>query len=319
MKRITIILAIVIIVLMTGCTIEKKTIGISQWSSNQDYEDNIEGFKQSLAESGYIEGENLEIIYENPGGEEEKQREIIQSFIDQDVDLIYSLTTPGTLIVQEMVQDKPIVFSIVTFPVEAGLIDSFSNSKNNLVGTSNHIPIARQYYEFERIVPNTKNIAFVHREDEINSLIQLEEFNGLANLRKINITDISAVDLDDLYVKIESKIQEVDALYSACDTLIQNGGEEIVIELSKKYKKPTFTCNKRGVIKGDLVGDVADPYELGIKSGLKAADILDGMEPSKLETEYQRFDNVIINKNTAEELGITLSQDVLDNANEIIE
>jgi len=317
--KIYILTLLIIVVLISGCTIKKNTIGISQWASNPDYKQNVEGFKQGLTESGYIEGENLEIIYENPEADKEKQKEIIQSFIDQDVDLIYSLTTPGTLIAKERVQDKPIVFSIVTFPVEAGLVHSFSNSKNNLVGTSNYIPISRQYYEFERIVPKAKNIAFIHRKDEINSVIQFEEFNKLAVLRKINLVDIASVDLDDIRVQIESKVQEVDALYSACDTLIQSGGEEIVIELSKKYKKPSFTCNKQGVIKGDLIGNVADPYELGRKSGLKAADILDGIKPAKLETEYQRLDYIIINKKTAKELGITLSQDVLDDAKEIIE
>ena len=57
------------------------------------------------------------------------------------MDLVYSLTTPGTAIVKEVLpSDTPIVFSIVTYPADAGLIESFEYSGNNLVGTSNYVP-----------------------------------------------------------------------------------------------------------------------------------------------------------------------------------
>ena len=80
-----------------------------------------------------------------------KHQEIIQRFIDEKVDLIFTQTTSGTLIAKEMTQDIPIVFSVVTYPVEAGIIDDLSNSKNNLVGTRNYISIQTQFDFFTEI------------------------------------------------------------------------------------------------------------------------------------------------------------------------
>ena len=94
------------------------------------------------------------------------QREIVQSFIDAEVDLIFSITTPGTLIAKEMTSEIPIVFSVNTFPVESGVIDSLESSSNNLVGTRNYISVERQYSAFERIYPNTETLAFIHHKDE---------------------------------------------------------------------------------------------------------------------------------------------------------
>jgi putative ABC transport system substrate-binding protein len=295
-----------------------KTVGIARWVSNSEYDKNIQGFKDALENDGFIEGKNIKFIIENPEANKSKQKEIIQSFIDKKVDLIYSLTTPGTLIAKELVKNKPIVFSIVTFPVDTGIISSLENSGNNIVGTRNYISIEKQYSQFEKIFPNTKKLAFVHRKNEPNSVIQYNEMSTLLNKKGIEILDIAAIDLEDIKTQLNNKINSIDSLYSACDTLIQAGGEEIVIEISKRYKKPSFTCNKDGVKKGALIGDITDFYNIGKTSGRQAALILNGANPSSLLTESPGEDYIIINTKTASEIGIVIPSHVLNETNEII-
>ena len=67
------------------------------------------------------------------------------------------------------------------------------------------------------------------------------------------------------------------------------------------------------------MGNVADLYAIGKKAGEKAALILKGIPPSALITESPRDGYLMINKKTAQELGIAVPQDVLGKANEIIE
>jgi len=215
-------LIVALLVGIFGCAPDKTeskeaivTIGIAQWILNPEYDRNIEGFKEGLAERGYVEGKNVEFIIENPEADKAKQREIIQSFIDKKVDLIYSLTTPGTLIAKEMVQDKPIVFSIVTFPVESGVVDLLESSGNNLVGTRNYIPVARQYSQFEKIYPNTRKLAFVHRKNEPNSVIQYNEMKELLSKKGIEVVAIAAVNLDDMRYQLNNIISDIDSMYSA--------------------------------------------------------------------------------------------------------
>lgn len=329
MKGKTIILIVIIIITVIGfyfwqlrsqTTEEEKmiTIGIGQWVSNPEYERNIQGFKDGLAEQGYIEGQNIIFIIENPEADKTKQREIIQSFIDKKVDLVYSLTTPGTLIAKEMIQDTPIVFSIVTYPVEANVISAIESSGNNLVGTRNYISVVRHYNAFEKIYPGIKTLAVAHRKNEPNSVIQEQQFKELLTPKGIIVIDIAAQDLDDLRYQLQNRAQEIDAVFSTCDTLIQGGGEEIVIEFSKQFKKPTFTCNKDGVLKGALMGNVADFYTIGKLSGNKAGLILNGAKPSSLLTESPFEDYLLVNIKTAQEIGIDIPQYVLDDTEEII-
>jgi len=299
---------------------EKKmfTIGIARWNSDPTYNGNVEGFKEGLAEMGYVEGENVKFIIKTPESDLEIQRQIIQSFIDEKVDLIFSITTPGTLVAKKMTSEIPIVFSVCTFPVESDIVESLESSGNNTVGTRNYISVERQYDQFEKIYAGTKVLAFVHRKGEANSDAQYLEMKALLKEKGIEVIDIGAVDLDDMRAQLESVIEGVDSIFLACDTLINVGGDEIVIEISKKYKKPCFACLKGSIPKGALVGNVADFHAIGKLSGIKAALILDGANPSSLLTESPVEDYVIINTKTAREVGIEIPQYVLDEAAEIV-
>jgi len=317
--------AVIIIVLYVSIPVShaqnigKITIGIAQWGSSPDYERSVQGFKDGLKDTGFIEGKNVEYIIKNPEGDFDGQVKIIEAFVKNKVDLIYSLTTPGTLAAKSVTKNVPIVFSIVTYPVEAGVIDSLDSSGNNLVGTRNYVPAARQYFFFEKLFPHTKTLAFVHHRGEPNSVIQFNEFKEVLAKRKISVVDVAAIDLEDMRKQLESNIEQFDSLYLACDTLIQTGGDKIAIELSKKNKKPNFSCIEGGVAEGALYGNVADVYTIGKISGKKAALILGGTPPTRIISETLREDYILVNKKTAEELNIVIPQDILEKAAKVIE
>ena len=297
-------------------------IGVSQWGSNREFVRSVEGFKEGLAELGYIEGKNVQFVVKISETDSKKQQEIIQSFINEKVDLIYSLTTPGTVIAKEITghtkKPIPVVFSICTYPVESMLIESLNSSGNNLVGTRNFVPFSKQYNAFEGIYPATKTLAVVRRKGELNSTAQFNEIKPMLEKRRIRIVDVEAVDLEDIRKQLQEHIKEIDSIYSACDTLTHAGGEEIINEISRQYKKPNFACNKEGSIKGALMGNVGDFKVLGKIAGEKAALILKGAEPTWLKTESPREDYIILNQKTADAIGITIPPGLMKIAKEVI-
>jgi len=304
-------------------TKEMVTIGIARWSDNPEFGRSVDGFKQGLAKNGYKEGENVRFIVKDPQANLDRQREIISSFVADDVDLIFSLTTPGTVIAKEitgkMENPIPVVFSVCTYPVESNLIASLESSKNNLVGTRNYVPFPQQYFVFERLYPDTKSIAVVRRQGEPNSTNQFGEVKILLETRGIRVVDIAAVDLDDMRTKLSDVIGQVDSIYSTCDTLTHSkGGEELIVELALKHKKPSFACNKEGVLKGHLVGNVGDFHAIAQISGEKAALILKGAKPSWLKTESPRDNYIILNQKTADIIELAVPKDILETAKEIV-
>jgi len=280
-------------------------IGIARWTDQSDYTENISGFKDSLKKYQFIEGVNVEFIERNPNGDETIQREIIQEFIDMDVDLIYSLTTTGTLIAKDLTTDTPIVFSVVTFPVKSNIIDSFESSGNNLVGTSNYVSVEKQL-DLIYDISKAKKIGFLHRQGENNSEIQFELMNKYADLNEIKIVKIGASSLDEVKNSINQVISEIDILYNACDTLVQSGAEEISIAIGLEKNKPVFTCNEKGIDLGALAGNVSDLKKLGELAGVKAVAILHGANPSDILSEKQKGDNIFVNMESQKILGIEI-------------
>ena len=295
------------------------TVAIAPWVSNDQFKENIRGFKEALARAGFREGVDIRFLTGNAEGDPRRQLELLEEFVDARVDLIYSLTTPGTLVAKGVTTRIPIVFSIVSYPSEVGIIASPGLSGGNIVGTRNYVSPSRQYYAFERIYPGTpERIAFVHRLGEPNSTIQFGEYRDILTLRGIQIVEISAVDLEDMRSQLGAIMPTIDAVVSACDTLIQSGGEEIVIDLAREYGKPVLSCNRDGVRNGALVAVVSDFYALGMASGEKASLILKGAEPKWLRTESPREYYTIVNLNVARQLGYRVPPDVLRESSETI-
>jgi len=292
-------------------------IGIVSWVTNEEFEKNIITFKQYVQLDDHFNENNLQFIERISNADKSKHQEIVQEFIDEKVDLIFTQTTSGTLAVKEMTKNIPIVFSVVTYPVEAGIINDLEQSGNNIVGTRNYISIEEQF-DFFLEISQVNKIGFIHRENESNSDIQINEAIEYGNKHGIEIIDISATSLKDLENKINENISNVDALYQACDTLVQSGGEEIAIRIATENNKPTFSCNLDGVRKGALSGEVANFADIGKQSGSMAHKILEGRDVRDMKTEVPDSTYKIINLKTAESLGIEISKELEYTVSEVV-
>jgi len=330
MKKIIILFAVIVIIIIGGILsfdsstrIEKDPskdsfkIGIVSWVTNEEFEKNIISFKKYVQLDDHFNENNLQFIERISNADKSKHQEIVQEFIDEKVDLIFTQTTSGTLAVKEMTQKIPIVFSVVTYPVEAGIINDLEQSGNNIVGTRNYISIEEQF-DFFLEISQVNKIGFIHRENESNSMIQINEAIEYGNKHGIEIIDISATSLENLENKINGNISNVDALYQACDTLVQSGGEEIAIRIATENNKPTFSCNLDGVREGALAGKVANFEDIGQESGSMAHKILEGKDVRNMKTKGPSIAYSIINLKTAESLGIEISKDMEYSVREVI-
>ena len=287
-------------------------IGISVWTG---YPSSVKGFKEALETGGLVECKNVEYLYGKSGADREKQQQIIRDFKEAKVDLVYSLTTPGTTIAKEiMPETTPIVFSIVTYPADSGLIDSFEYSGNNLVGTSNYVALGEYVRLLKSVLPETKTIAIFHRKKEPNSKIQAANLIRLLKKQGIETIDREPESIEELRQMALGLVGNVDVFVTTTDTLLQGGGEKALIEVSKKEKIPILSSNKNGIENGSTLGPVADFYTLGRMSGEMAIKILkDNISPAELESKIQDPPVTLVNRKSMEGLGIIISADQIAN------
>ncbi len=283
------------------------TIGLAVWSG---YPNCVQGFKDALTNKGLIEGKQLTYLQGEIGADKTLQRKVANDFRAKNVDLVFTLTTPGTTIVKEvMPPTTPIVFSIVTYPADSGLIESFEYSGNNLVGTSNYVPLFHSINLLLGILPTTKSVAIFHRKGEPNSKIQTANLYRFFKKKKIKVIDVEALSIADLRTKALALVDKVDAFITTTDTLIQSGGEQALIELSLTHKIPILSANKKGIEQGATFGVVADFYRLGTMAGNMAANILlNKVQPETIQSKLQEPPTYLFNQKSMQQLGITVPE-----------
>ncbi|USD66898.1 ABC transporter substrate-binding protein [Vibrio sp. SCSIO 43136] len=287
-------------------------IGIAQWTG---YPDNLAGFKQGLEDAGLDLQQDVVFIEAQLGNDRDAYTLAANDLKEHKVDLVYSLTTPGTVIVKNvMPKTTPIVFSVVTYPADSGLIESFEYSGNNLVGTSNFIPIKHYISMLKAMVPEAHKVAIFHRKGEPNSKIQSANLIRQFRRNRIEAINIEATNLEDLRLKASDVASEVQAFVTTTDTLMQNGGEEVLIALSLEHSIPILSSNKSGIEKGATFGPVSDFYLLGKMSGELAAAILtQNVRPAQLESRVQASPVILVHRKNAEQIGVRIPQSLQDN------
>lgn len=284
-------------------------VAISEWTG---YPESVRGFKEAMRSAGLVEGKNIRYLSIKSGGDRQQQKLLLQRLDTSSIDLIYSLTTPGTILTKKYTPVTiPIVFSIVTYPADSGLIESFEYSGNNLVGTSNYVPIRHYVKLLKEMMPEVKRVAIFHRLGEPNSKIQATELKRAIKAKGIEVVVQEPINIQQVKQMALELVGRVELFISTTDTLMQSGGEEALVEVSLLHKIPILSSNKMGIEKGASFGPVADFFTLGHMAGHKAVKILTkGFKPYQLETELQTNPLVLVNHKSVHQLGIHIPDSI---------
>lgn len=184
MKRKMSLLALILtcIIILSGCNFTKEKpinssqeevfqIGIIQFAEHPALDDARKGFEDGLKELGI----EAKIHYQNAQGDIPTTTSIAQKFVKDKVDLIYAIATPAAQAAKQTTSDIPILFSAVTDPVKAEIVESWEKVGGNVTGTSDKAPTESQLKIFKEIDPNINTIGIIYNTSESNSEIQVEE------------------------------------------------------------------------------------------------------------------------------------------------
>lgn len=299
--------------LLTGCSSggessgssnEVKKIGITQLVEHPALDRAREGFVEGLKENGFVEGENLEIDFQNAQNDNPTSQTIASNFVNDKKDLIFAVSTPSAQAALNATQDIPIVFTAVTDAVEAGLVKSNESSENNVTGTSDAIPVDKALELIKKFVPNVKTIGVVCNTSEINSKLQVDALREAAEKEGIKVIDKGATQANEVNQAVAAVAKEADVIFAPTDNLVASS-MPIITKVATENKIPVIGSEEGHVENGALACNGISYKELGKKAGEMAAQILKGeKQPSEIPVTTLDETETIINKSTMETLGI---------------
>ena len=307
----TIMVLMLAVLTLFGCSSSKSTsddgvhIGILQYVEHQSLTAARKGFVDELEKEGYIDGDNIVIDYENAQGDQSNLQTISTNLIANN-DLVLGIATPAAQTLANLSTDVPVLFTAVTDPVSAKLVDSMKNPGGIATGTSDMSPISKQVELLQKVMPNVTKVGIMYTTNERNSEVQVEEAKEAFAKAGIEAITKGISSTNDVQDTAKSLMSQTEVLFIPTDNMIVSA-ISLITELSKETKIPVVGGSADVVEQGVLFTYGANYEALGRQTAKLAIRILEGEDVSDVAAEYPETLNVVTNDEMAETLGIDLS------------
>ncbi|WP_311496596.1 ABC transporter substrate-binding protein [uncultured Streptococcus sp.] len=283
-------------------------IGISQFITHQSLDATREGFVDELAKQGYVEGKNIEIDLQNAQGEQRNLKTISQQLAESS-DVVLAIATPSAQSLANTTQTTPVIFSAVTDPVSAKLVESREHPGGNVTGTSDQSSdaISTQINLIKKVLPKAKTIGILYTQSEPNSVVQKDEAKRLLEEKDFTVVEKTILDSNNVKAAAESLMAEVDMVFVPTDNIISST-METVKQVSIKHKVPVFGGSTEMVAVGGLYNYGTNYEELGKQTARMLIRILKGEKPENIAVELPEKLELHTNQEMADALGIDISK-----------
>ncbi len=295
------------------------TIGIGQFAVHGSLDNCREGFIQGLAEEGFVEGENLTILYENANADGGTSSQIITNFISKKADLICGIATPIAQSAYSAARKTgtPVIYTAVTDPVMAELANADGTPVGEVTGTSDKLPVTEQLQMIREILPDAKKIGIMYSTSEVNSLSTIEEYKAAAPEYGFEIVESGVSSTADVPLAVDQLVQKVDCINNLTDNTVVSA-LQVVLDAANKKGIPVFGSEVEQVKVGCLASEGLDYVALGRQTGQMAAKVLKGeAKASEMNFEIIKGASFYGNTKVAENLGITLPESLTKDAAEM--
>lgn len=295
-----------------GAVDEKLTVGVVQLIDNGAFEDMREGFIARLQELGYTE-DKCEIYYKNAQGDAANLNAICQEMVDKDVDLIAAIATPAAQAAVNLQSDIPVVFISVSNPTGAGIITDMAHPDKNATGTSNAIPVSEMFKLADQLTPGCQTYGLLYTTGEINAVTTINDAKAYMDANGIKYVEKVVSNSSEVQQAAQSLVGSVDAIFCPNDSVVQAAMPQIA-QIAREAKIPVYGSSAVMVNSGAFATISISDTEIGAISADMADQILKGTPVSEVPAKVVDVFTTVINQNTADAIGASLSDDVKANA-----
>jgi putative ABC transport system substrate-binding protein len=300
----------------------RPVIGFLNAASPQTYARPLSAFLKGLAETGYVNSQNVSIEYLWAEGRNDRLPAMVADLIHSKVAVIVATSTPAALAAKAATTTIPIVFETGADPVKLGLVPSLNRPSGNVTGVTqaNTETTPKRLELLHELLPTARVMALlVNPADPALAEPTTKDVQAAARTLGLELHVLNASserDFDTVFAKL---IQlRASGLVIGVDPLFTSRSEQLAA-LAVRHAVPTTYQHREFAAAGGLLSygsDIADAYRL---VGNYTGRILKGDKPADLPVQQATKVELYINLNTAKALGITFPLSLLGRADEVIE
>ncbi|HEM3504747.1 TPA: ABC transporter substrate-binding protein [Streptococcus suis] len=281
-------------------------VGVLQYMEHESLTAAREGFVAELEANGYKEGEKLVLDYQNAQGDQANLQTISEQLIDGN-DIVLAIATPSAQSLATVSTETPIVFTAVTDPLSADLVESIEKPGGLLTGTSDQAPIDKQVELLGQAVPDAKTVGILYTTSERNSEVQVEQAKELLEKAGYKVVVKGITSTNEVQDATTGLMKDVDALFIPTDNTVAST-MTMIGELSVEHKVPVIGGSTDMVDEGGLLTYGTNYEALGRQTAKMAIKIIEGANVSETAVEYPETVSLHVNEEMAQKLGIDTSK-----------
>lgn len=296
-----------------------KKVFISQVVEHPALNITTKGIIDGLEKNGFKRGVNLDIRIESAQANVALASQISAKFINQNPDVVVGV---GTISAQSFIKyaaDNKIkmVFSSVTDPLRANLVNALDSPDSNTTGVSNFVDLEPQLKLFFKLQPKLRYLGILYNPGEINSVSIVTRLEVLCHKFGVILVKQTANKTSEVPQAATKLASSVDAIFISNDNTALAALQSI-ISIANKVKIPIYVSDTDAVELGALAALGPNQYQVGLQTGAMLARILNGKDLSAIPIEFPNEVDLYINEKTANIIDIIIPDSIKEKAAKII-
>jgi len=294
-------------------------ISVNQFVEHPSLDAVLKGFQDSLK----AQGVNATYSVHNAQANMATANQIAAQIAGEKPDLVLAVATPSAQACAVATKKSPVLavapllFTAITDPVGAGLVDDLQKPGKNITGVSDMLPVDKHMGMIRRFFPNLKKLGVIYNAGEANSKTTVAMVQAEGAKAGFEVVGASVAKTSDVYQAAKSLVGKVDAIYLPTDNTVISALES-VIKVCEQEKMPLFSADVDSVQRGTVAALAFDYYQHGYQTGLMAKRLLvDKADPGTTCVETQQELILHLNQKAAAKMGVKVPEDVLKDADKI--
>lgn len=287
--------------------IKTYKIGLCNYVDDASLNQIVDNIRTRLGEIGEDKGVSFEILYDNCNADANVLSQIVANFQADSVDLMIGVATPVAIAMQTATEgtETPVVFSAVSDPLSAGLVESLEAPGANITGTSDYLDTASIMNLIFAQDPDADMIGLLYNVGQDSSTTPIAAAKAYLDDKGVAYKEYTGTTVDEIILAAQAAAADgVDAVFTPTDNTVMTA-ELSIYELLAEAGVPHYTGADSFALNGAFLGYGVDYANLGVETADMVAEILlDGKAPASLAVKT--FDNgtATVNTETCAALGL---------------
>jgi putative ABC transport system substrate-binding protein len=285
-------------------------------------EDPLPILRQSLKDSGYIEGQNVAIEYRFADWQYDRLPALAADLVRRQATVIIAVDLRSAVTAKAATATIPIVFEFAGDPVELGIVASLNRPGANVTGVSSlNVEIApKQIEAVHEVVPTATDIGLlVNPANPLQSERTTRDVQAAARKLGLRVHVLDASTERDFDTVFATLVQlRASALVIGPDALFNDRLQQLGA-LTFRYAVRAICPYRKFAEAGGLMSYGPDYRDLDRIACAYAMRVLKGEKPADLPVQQATKIELVINLKTAKALGLTIPETLLATADEVIQ